>query len=159
MRQNPGQLIDQKAILYWRYSNIITAFFWLLIPTACYFAVRLWHWPAWITIVLLFLTLALAIFDVFFKPEIIWKTWRYDVSEQEIDLFHGIFIKTRTLIPMVRVQHVDTQQGPLLRHFGLSTVTISTAAGTHQIPALADDVASSLRDSISELARVVDEDV
>ena len=159
MRQNPSQLIDQKAILYWRYSNIITAFFLLLIPAACYFAVRLWHWPAWITIVLLFLTLAIAIFDIFFKPEIIWKTWRYDVSEQEIDLFHGIFIKTRTLIPMVRVQHVDTQQGPLLRHFGLSTVTISTAAGTHEIPALADEVAASLRDSISELARVVDEDV
>jgi Uncharacterized conserved protein len=60
---------------------------------------------------------------------------------------------------MVRVQHVDTEQGPLLRHFGLSTVSISTAAGTHKIPALSDNVASSLRDAISELARVVDEDV
>ena len=60
---------------------------------------------------------------------------------------------------MARVQHVDTRQGPLLRHYGLSTVTISTAAGTHEIPALADDVAGILRDRISELARVVDEDV
>lgn len=159
LRQTPRQLIDQKAVQYWRYSNIISAIFLLLIPVAYYAAMRRWSWPFWITVVLLFLTLAIAIFNIFFKPEIIWKTWRYDVSEQEIDLFHGIFIKTRTLIPMVRVQHVDTQQGPLLRHFGLSTVTISTAAGTHEIPALADDVAASLRDSISELARVVDEDV
>ena len=159
LRQNPTKLIDAKAVQYWRYSSIITAFFLLLIPIAYYFSMRRWHWPAWITIVLLSLTLAIAIFYIFFKPEIIWKTWRYDVSEQEIDLLHGIFIKTRTLIPMVRVQHVDTQQGPLLRHFGLSTVTISTAAGTHEIPALADEVAASLRDSISELARVVDEDV
>jgi len=159
LRKEPEQRIDIKAVKYWRYTNIISAVFFLLVPAAYYLAVRLWHWPAWITIVLLFLTLALAVFNICYKPEIIWKTWRYDVSEQEIDLFHGVFIKTRTLIPMVRVQHVDTQQGPLLRHFGLSTVTISTAAGTHEIPALADDVAASLRDSISELARVVDEDV
>jgi hypothetical protein len=159
LRQNPSQVIDRKAVQYWRYSNTITALFLFLIPTAYFFAARLWHWPAWITIVLLSLILAIAIFNIFIRPEIIWKTWRYDVSEQEIDLFHGIFIKTRTLIPMVRVQHVDTKQGPLLRHFGLSTVTISTAAGTHEIPALADDIAALLRDSISELARVVDEDV
>lgn len=100
-----------------------------------------------------------AIFYIFFKPQITWQTWRYEISQEEIDLFRGVFIKKRTLIPMVRVQHVDTKQGPLLRYFGLSTVTISTAAGTHEIPALADQDAALLRDRISELARVVDEDV
>gem|GEM_PF-5277621 len=42
---------------------------------------------------LLGLTLVLAIFNIFFKPGIIWRNWRYDVTEQEIDLFYGIFIK------------------------------------------------------------------
>lgn len=120
---------------------------------------RFWDWPVWIEVIILLFVLLTAVFLVFFKPQITWQTWRYRISEEEIDLFRGVFIKKRTLIPMVRVQHVDTEQGPLLRHFGLSTVTISTAAGTHEIPALSDQDAALLRDRISELARVVDEDV
>ncbi len=159
MRQIPEQRIDSQAIPYWRWSAGINSLFLCLIPAAYYAATRLWHWPTWVTAVLLILTMVTAVFSIFINPGIRWQTWRYDVSAQEIDLLRGVFIKTRTLIPMVRVQHVDTEQGPLLRHFDLSTVTISTAAGTHEIPALADEVASHLRDHISELARVVDEDV
>lgn len=159
MRQVPEQRIDPRAVHYWRWSAVIGSLFLFLIPAAYWAAARFWHWPAWITIVLVVLTFGNAVFAILFKPGIRWQTWRYEVSEQEIDLLRGVFIKTRTLIPMVRVQHVDTEQGPLLRHFGLSSVTVSTAAGTHEIPALADDVAALLRDRISELARVVDEDV
>lgn len=159
MRQNPEQRIDSRAIQCWRWSAIIKSFFLFFIPAIYYAATHLWDWPSWITFVLLVLALTDAIFSIFIKPGITWRTWRYDVSDQEIDLMHGVFIKTHTLIPMVRVQHVDTEQGPLLRHFGLSGVSISTAAGTHEIPALADEVAATLRDHISELARVVDEDV
>lgn len=159
MRQIPEQRIDSRAVPYWRWSACISSLIMGLIPAAYYGATLLWHWPNWITAVLLVLTLAYAGYSILIRPAVRWQTWRYDVSEQEIDLLRGVFIKIRTLIPMVRVQHVDTEQGPLLRHFGLSTVMISTAAGTHEIPALADEVAGQLRDRISELARVVDEDV
>jgi membrane protein YdbS with pleckstrin-like domain len=59
----------------------------------------------------------------------------------------------RTLVPLVRVQHVDTVQGPVAKLFRLSAVTVSTAAGTHEIPSLSDDVADQLRDRISAMAR------
>ena len=98
-------------------------------------AVRFWNWPDWITIILLIITLVMAVFFIFVKPRITRKTWRYGIYEQEIDLLRGVLIKKRTLIPMVRVQHVDTEQGPLLRRFGLSTITISTAAKNREIPA------------------------
>jgi membrane protein YdbS with pleckstrin-like domain len=58
---------------------------------------------------------------------------------------------------MVRVQHVDTSQGPIMRAFGLSDVKVSTAAGVHAIPALADHDADALRDRIAVLARVTDD--
>ena len=159
LRSNPQQRIDSRAVPYWRWSAGIKSGFYLLISAGYYFARQHWHWPAWITFALLGLTFAYAVYSILFQPDIRWRTWRYEVSEQEIDLLHGVFVKTRTLIPMVRVQHVDTEQGPLLRRFGLSSVTISTAAGSHEIPALADEVAARLRDQISILARVVDEDV
>ena len=60
---------------------------------------------------------------------------------------------------MVRVQHVDTEQGPLLRKYNLATVTISTAATVHGIPALDIEEAEEMRHAISRLARVADEDV
>ena len=88
-----------------------------------------------------------------------WRRWRYEVREQEIELQHGVLFITRTLVPMVRVQHVDTQQGPLLRKYQLATVTISTAATVHEIPALPIEEAEELRVYISQLARVADEDV
>jgi membrane protein YdbS with pleckstrin-like domain len=159
LQNKPEQRIDSKAVAYWRWSAGIKSVFLLLIPAGYYMAQKHWHWPAWINFILLGLILTYAIYAILFRPNIRWRTWRYEVSEQEIDLLHGVFIKTRTLIQMVRVQHVDTEQGPLLRCFGLSSVTIFTAAGSQEIPALGNEVAASLRDQISVLARVVDEDV
>ena len=55
---------------------------------------------------------------------------------------------TRELIPMSRVQHVDTGRGPIERRFGLATVVLYTAAGPSKIPGLAGEVADRLRDHI-----------
>ena len=59
----------------------------------------------------------------------------------KIYLKYGILIVRRVLIPAGRIQNVDTAQGPVYRHFGLSSVTITTAATTHEIPALDDETA------------------
>ena len=88
-----------------------------------------------------------------------WKRWRYEIREQEIELQHGVFVIKRTLVPMVRVQHVDTKQGPILRKYHLSSVTVSTAATVHEIPALEMEEAEEIRISISKLAKVADDDV
>lgn len=60
---------------------------------------------------------------------------------------------------MARVQHVDMKQGPILRKYRLATITITTAATKHEIPALDIEEADELRLSISRLARVAKDDV
>jgi membrane protein YdbS with pleckstrin-like domain len=90
-------------------------------------------------------------------PEVRYRRWRWEVTDLEVRLQHGLIIIERTVIPMVRVQHVDTTQGPIMRAFGLSDVKVSTAAGVHAIPALADRDADALRDRIAVLARVTDD--
>jgi hypothetical protein len=90
-------------------------------------------------------------------PPLRYRYWRYHLDEHELELQRGLLVKRRTLVPLVRVQNVDTVQGPLLRYFGLSTVTVSTAAGTLEIPALSDAVADELRNQISSLARLARE--
>jgi len=90
-------------------------------------------------------------------PELRWSRWRYEVRDQEIDLRHGTLRITRTLVPMLRVQHVDTTQGPIDQAFGLATVVVHTAAGATTIPALEHAHAGRLRDHIATLARTADE--
>ncbi|MBO9128821.1 PH domain-containing protein [Bacillus sp. 165] len=99
------------------------------------------------------------IFTVFVLPKLRRQRWRYAVYAQEIDLHHGVFVTKKTLIPMVRVQHVDVRQGPIMRHYGLASVDITTAATTHVIPAVAYEEAERLRNQLSNLARVATEDV
>jgi uncharacterized protein len=90
-------------------------------------------------------------------PLLRWRKWRYEVRDEEIDLLRGAVVVRRTLIPMTRVQHVDTQRTPLSDLFELRSVTVHTAAGSHSIPALRPGDAAAIRDRIAVLARQPDE--
>jgi uncharacterized protein len=89
-------------------------------------------------------------------PELRWRRWRWEVREHEIDLQRGIVVVRRTLIPMARVQHVETERGLIGQALGLATVEIHTAAGSHEIPLLRDHDADMMRARIAELARTDD---
>jgi len=86
-----------------------------------------------------------------------WRRWRYEIRPEEVDLQRGILWISRTLVPLARIQHVDTRQGPLQRRFGLSTVVFYTAAGPNRIPELSTPIAAETRDRIAELTREQDE--
>jgi membrane protein YdbS with pleckstrin-like domain len=90
-------------------------------------------------------------------PIVRWRTWRYEVRDEEIDLLRGAVVVRRTLIPMTRVQHVETQRTPLSDLLDLRSVTVHTAAGSHSIPALRPAAAAAIRDRIALLARQPDE--
>lgn len=159
MVPEPQTRISERALVVWRISGAISSLFSGVVGGGIVTLGVLFDWPIWIIAGVIVLVLIYSYLNIFFIPKLRWKRWRYEVREQEIELKRGVFFIKRTLIPMVRVQHVDTQQGPLLRKYRLSTVMISTAATVHEIPALDMDEAEELRQSISRLARVADEDV
>lgn len=92
-------------------------------------------------------------------PPIRYIRWRYAVSEDYLDIAKGIIWRKRYTIPFIRVQNTDTRQGPILRAFGLASVTVATAAKEHVIPGLDFESAEQLRDRAAELARLAREDV
>ena len=100
---------------------------------------------------------ALLVLMVVVAPTLRWQRWRYEIREDEVDLQRGILWIARTLVPLARIQHVDTRSGPLQRRFGLATVVFYTAAGANQIPELYAPVAATVRDRIAELTRFQDE--
>jgi uncharacterized protein len=153
-RPAPSQKLDPQALTVWRIGAAFgTIFIWIpavVFLVISYFADFVWPW----SLAILLFPIVITILQVFIIPPIEWRRWRYDVTEREIDMQRGVFIVTRTLIPMSRVQHVDTQQGPLLRYYGLAAVTITTAGGGHEIPGLSVEVADEVRDRIAALAGV-----
>ncbi|MBY0149301.1 PH domain-containing protein [Neobacillus niacini] len=159
MLLEPKRRISRRALTVWKISGAITiAISWILAGAAIFF-LHIFNGPFWISVLLIGMELISTYLFIFLLPSLKWKRWRYDVRDEEIELQEGIFIVKRTLIPMVRVQHVDTVQGPILRRYQLASVIVNTAATSHEIPALEESEAESLRHFISNLARVADEDV
>ncbi|PLS01398.1 PH domain-containing protein [Neobacillus cucumis] len=159
MLAKPQNRISQKALTVWRISGVIRSVIGWIITGVILLLLNVFDVPFWISTILITLGVIFPIYHIFISPLFRWKSWRYEVREVEVELEEGIFIKRRTLIPMVRVQHVDTVQGPLLRKYRLSSVLVHTAATGHEIPALEEDEAEKLRKYISKLARVAEEDV
>jgi uncharacterized protein len=113
--------------------------------------------PAWIDLLPLLLAILLGTVTVGVVPPLRWRQWRYEIRPDEVDLQRGILWVARTLVPLARIQHVDTRQGPLQRRFGLSTVVFYTAAGPNQIPELSTPFAAEVRDRIAALTGEQDE--
>ncbi|TFD98289.1 PH domain-containing protein [Jeotgalibacillus sp. R-1-5s-1] len=155
----PKMRISERALTVWKLYGWISAIITTIIAAGVITLAVLFDWSVWFIVGGVVVPILEIILFVYVFPTLKWRRWRYEVREEEIELQHGIFIVKRTLVPMVRVQHVDTEQGPILRKYRLATISISTAATLHQIPALDIDEADALRDSISALARVAEDDV
>ncbi|MEC1503639.1 PH domain-containing protein [Bacillus sonorensis] len=159
MRSEPKNQISREGVKVWKISASITSCILFLMAAGLFTLTVFFKWPLWIGILGAVLWLGISVIIIFIIPNIRHRIWRYEVHENEIDIQHGIFVVTRVIVPMVRVQHVDTSQGPLLRKYNLASVQITTAATTHSIPALEMEEADQLRDFISRLARVTENDV
>jgi uncharacterized protein len=113
--------------------------------------------PGWTGIAVRAAALLIAIAGLILEPRLRWRNWRYELREEEIDLRRGVVTITRTLIPAIRVQHVDTKRTWLSDQLGLRSVVIHTAGGAHTIPALAPETAAEIRDRIAKLAQRPDD--
>ncbi|MDQ3794131.1 MAG: PH domain-containing protein [Actinomycetota bacterium] len=158
MKAEPAERLDPRAKTLWRITGILGALpllaggafvSWTLLQVVeVPFLVRILPFLAALG---LFAALAVVM------PDLRWRRWRYEIREGEVDLQQGIVWVSRTLVPLARIQHVDTRQGPLQRRFGLATVVFYTAAGANRIPELSAPVAARVRDRIAELTREHDE--
>ena len=96
---------------------------------------------------LLFLQFVIALW----YPALAFDRWGYALREHDLLIQRGVLWTTRTAIPTNRIQHVDTQQGPIEQWLGLARVQISTASGMGAdgvIPGLDAEVADALRDAL-----------
>lgn len=94
---------------------------------------------------------ALLIYPVYLSPARRFHAWRYHADTDELRLAHGVWTKVETIVPFVRVQHIDVAQGPIERAFGVSRLMLHTAGTAHSLvtlPGLSRATAERLRDEI-----------
>ena len=163
MREMPANRLNPKVKNVWRINDavwIVVCFLVCFVPLVVFVMTE----PAqkWGVVALAAVTVSFAVLAVLFVgvlPPVRYARWRYEVSQDYLEIARGIIWRKRFVIPFIRVQNTDTRQGPVLRAFGLASVTVSTAAGEHEIPGLAVEEAEVLRDRAAELARIAREDV
>jgi len=157
----PGDLVGDRhrlphrVIGYWRVrgavlSVVVLAALSLLAWQTSWFTATV-RWTV-VGVVALLLLLALV-----FAPPIRYRIFWYAISPTEIDISDGLYVRTRTTVPMHRVQHLRTDHGPIADRFGVATLHIHTAAGTIRLADLDRDEAETVRIRISELAQLTDD--
>lgn len=162
MKEDQGKMLDPRIKRVWRISDTI----WITLVYLGVVAIGaldlLFEGSAWAQtyclIVTIIFVIALALFWFVVTP-LRYIRFHYSLSEEFLNIERGIIIHKHTVVPFIRVQNTDTKQGPILRMMGLSSVTVSTAASSMEIPGLPTNEAETLRDQAAEFARLAKEDV
>jgi len=84
-----------------------------------------------------------------------FRAWRYTLRDDHLYLEYGIFIKVRTMMPYVRIQHIDSQRRVSDRLLGLSRLVVYTAGSRGAdvaIPGLLPDDAHDMQEKLRDLA-------
>ncbi|WP_416839144.1 PH domain-containing protein [Haloferax sp. DFSO52] len=84
-----------------------------------------------------------------------YRAWGYEIRDDSLYLQRGVLTKVYTVVPYVRVQHVDSARGPLERLIGLASTIVYTAGSRGadvSIPGLTPDGAEDLQDRLKHLA-------
>lgn len=156
MLTQPDQKISPQAIKVWRINDGILYGTILLILIIFLFIQSIYHWPSWVKIfiyVLILFSIISCLFEICIIPIYRLKHWRYSVDEKFIQLKYGGFLLSNYLvIPMSKVQYVNTHQGPVLKKYNLFKIEIGTMSSTHEIPSLPEKKAFELREQIAFLA-------
>jgi membrane protein YdbS with pleckstrin-like domain len=144
--------LDPRVVTLWRLQGVGRGLlFWLplLVGALVVLGARLGVGAA-ILIVAAIVTLVVGVAVTL--PGYAYARFRYGVRADDLLVERGVLFRRTTSIPLDRIQHVDTRQGPLERAFGLSRVVVYTAAGLSadgSIPGLDEQSAAALRDHLA----------
>ncbi|MDY0277331.1 MAG: PH domain-containing protein [Acholeplasma sp.] len=74
----------------------------------------------------------------------VYKLYGYEITEDAIIVTKGVLFRSRTIVPISRIQHIGMQQGPVQLLLNLATVAIYTAGSAESIIGLDKEKAIEL---------------
>ena len=142
----PGyrNVLRVRQIILWGVLALAALFF----DRVIFNGASLWLPPLLVTIV--------GLSAIVFLPERTYRRLRYRLTDRLLQVLRGWMFHTDTVVPLVRVQHLDVVRGPLEKMFGTATLVVHTAGtlnSTVTVPGLAPDRAAEIRDVIRKHVR------
>lgn len=144
----PMRSLDPRVRYVWVVQAVITAAFFGGIAGAVSYAIDFGLLPG----VGLFLVVAvLGVGHALLR----YRSWRYEVRGDSLYLERGVLTHVKTVVPFVRIQHVDASRGPVERLVGLASSVVYTAGSRGAdvtIPGLTPEGADDLQARLKRLA-------
>lgn len=138
--------VDPAAVAVWRWQALIVA---AVITVASTIGALVLGGGAWW---LLSAAIAIGAFVLSWVwPALSYRHLRYTIDDSGISIESGVLWRSHVALPRVRIQHTDVSQGPLQRHYGVSTLKLYTAGSRYtriDLPGLAHDDAEALRNAL-----------
>lgn len=144
-----AQALATEVVTVWRLQSIARwSVTWIVATSIGAFLLPTLRWvPAVVT------ALA-AVTAVTIMPGWRHHRWRWQLTNDALELSHGIFIRRHVAVPYFRIQQIDVTRSPLERLMGIATVEVTTASatGTARIPGIAAMEAPRLRSTLIDRA-------
>lgn len=138
--------LSLKAKKSWIITRLIILL--SLITTAIIFII-IFDFNKWVIGISGFIIM-LQVLNTIIYPQIEYRQWGYIINDQMIEFKKGIYFIGTTIIPIVRIQNIKINQGPINRVLHLADIQIFTAGGNYKIPNLDIDIANSIAHSLRD---------
>lgn len=146
----------------WLKSRLFTGFIFLVIGVSGTLLIKwfldsndIWTW----LIIAYFVLLSMMTLIYLALIPYHYQFHRYEINQEDLAFQKGYFFRSTTYVPINRIQHIETEQGPFLRKENLMKLVIHTAATQHVIDGLDAPAAQQLRQQIFDLIKVGEIDV
>jgi len=143
--------LDNRILISWRITRLIsTIIVGAILGVMLIFLSKASFFELWSNYLFIGAALILAYMfaGLLIYPAIEYRQWGYIITDDRVEIRHGIFFVRNTIIPIVRIQHITVSQGPIIRKLGLSVINIHTASGQFRIEGISNDEANSIAEGL-----------
>jgi membrane protein YdbS with pleckstrin-like domain len=155
----PAHRVHRTAVWLWAVQGLV---FWLILAAVVIVLsiVLPDDLPAGVSVPLAiarWLVVPLTLLGVVVEPLWRYRVHRWEVTADAVYTLEGWLSRTWRIVPISRIQTVDTTRGPLQQLLGLASISVRTAshAGSTSIQQLAAPVAESVAHDLALRANAV----
>jgi uncharacterized protein len=138
--------VDPNTVAVWRWQALVFASV-LAVP----FVIAWLRGGSTVVLGTLIMYGLVAVVSAWLLPPAHYRALKFGLDDHGIVIERGIWWRSRTALPRIRVQHSDVSQGPLQRRYGVATLKFYTAGSRYtkiELPGLEHDDAVALRDAL-----------
>ncbi|MBO4798477.1 MAG: PH domain-containing protein [Candidatus Methanomethylophilaceae archaeon] len=138
--------VSRKAMYI---GNVISLAAYLAIAAAAVFFSRGSAWSLPVTIAMALSSAVLAAY-LAISPSVFYRHYRYRIDDDCIEIRRGVIVRSHIIVPVERIHQVSVRKGPVLRRYGLASVTLTTAGGEASLEYLEEETAESVAQRLNE---------